>query len=118
MFRRLHAALLVVILLWQPLAVLVPTTLIQQGIELAHLIEHGQGEDHHHHHDDGALHTDHDGEKTHHFHMDSGANPAGLMPALLLSFINIPSASPMEVGRPIHASPDLEGPLRPPMQAT
>ncbi len=115
MFRRLHALLLLAVLLWQPLAMLVPTALARQGIELAHLIGHGHGEDHHHH-DDGALHTDHDAEKTPHSHMDSGATPAGLLSSLRLCFINIPSASPAEVGRLWRASPDLEGPLRPPMQ--
>ena len=115
MFRRLHALVLLVVLLWQPLVMLVPTALAQQGIELAHLIGHGHGEDHHHH-DDGMLHTDHDGEKTQHSHLDSGATPAGLLTSLRLSFINITSASPSEMSCLWCASPDLEGPLRPPMQ--
>ena len=114
MSPSIRAFILLLVLLWQSMAMLGPVTLAQQVGEIEHLAVHGQ-DNSHHHHADHALHMDDVNDvAVQHFHADSGSNIAGLLRTLLPVVSPIRSMSPPETSHVIWLSPTLEGPLRPP----
>ena len=115
MSRSLRALILLVVLLWQSMAMLGPVTVAQRAGELEHLAVHSQ-DTNHHHHADHALHMEDDDSLVQHLHADSGTNTAGLLTSLAPVVARIRSMSPPETSHVIWRSPTLEGPLRPPMQ--
>ena len=75
--RSLRALILLLVLLWQSMAMLGPVRLAQQVGEIEHLVVHGQDSSHHHH-SDHALHMDDVNDvAVQHIHADSGTNTAG-----------------------------------------
>lgn len=117
MSARLRALLLLIVLLWQSVAVLGSVTVAQRASEMTHLTVHAQDDDHHHH-ADHALHMETDPSDEgagKHLHADSGSHPAGLLNAPLTSLAYCRAVSPAEQSHALWLSPTLEGPLRPPM---
>ena len=117
MSARLRALLLLIVLLWQSVAVLGSVTVAQRAREMTHLTVHAQDDDHHHH-ADHALHMETDPSDEgagKHLHADSGSHPAGLLNAPLTSLAYCRAVSPAEQSHALWLSPTLEGPLRPPM---
>ena len=114
MTGRLRALLLLIVLLWQSVAVFGSVTVAQRVGELTHLTVHAQEADHHHH-ADKALHMEEDEGAGKHLHADSGSQPAGLLSSHLISLGYIRPISPAEKSHSLWLSPTLEGPLRPPM---
>ena len=116
MSRSLRALILLLVLMWQSVAMLGTVKVAQQVGEIEHLAVHGQDSSHHHHadHADHALHMD-DDVAVQHIHADSGNNAAGLLATFLPVVSPIRSISPPETSHAFWRSPTLDGPLRPPM---
>jgi hypothetical protein len=109
---RLHALLVVLCLLWQPLGALLPAALEQRAQAIGHALVHEQAVDHHHH-DDASLRLDGADEAPHHHLLDGGQPPA-----LVVQVASIEPAAPATGVRAdetmLPPSAVLEGPLRPP----
>lgn len=112
--HRLRALLLLVILVWQSVAMLGPVTVAQRADGLAHMAVHLQ-EASHHHHADETLHLDGGNDAVPHFHADSGSSPTGLLTSSGAAVMHLKPTLPLEGSPLIWHAPTLEGPLRPPM---
>ena len=115
MSRGFRALILLIVLLWQSMAMFGSVTVAQRAGELEHMAVHCQDAQHHHHADQ-ALHMDDDGAGLQHLHADAGTNTAGLLTTVIPALARIRSMSPPETTHAIWLSLTLEGPLRPPMQ--
>lgn len=115
MTLRLCSVLVVVCLLWQPFAALLPAGLDVRAEQLRHAIVHDQ-ERGHHHHDDASLHLD-ASDAPDHQHATDGGQPQAMASARLdLGLVRLPSRiAAVDPVRP--PSVDLDGLLRPPRAA-
>ena len=114
MTRRPFTLLFLAVFLWQSLAVLGTTNIVERAGELNHLVAHDQDAKHHHHADQ-SLHMDDDDGASQHQHADTNPNTAVLLAAFQLAAISIATFSPPEKDRTMWRSHTLEGPFRPPM---
>ena len=114
MIRRPFTLLFLAVFLWQSLAVLGTTNIVERAGELDHLVAHDQDANHHHHADQ-SLHMDGDDGPSQHQHADTNPNTAVLLTAFQLAPISIAAFSPTEKNRTVWRSHTLEGPFRPPM---
>ena len=114
MIRRPFTLLFLAVFLWQSLAGLGSTNIVERAGELDHLVAHDQDANHHHHADQ-SLHMDDDDGPSQHQHADTNPNTAVLLTAFQLAAISIATFSPPERDRTMWRSHTLEGPFRPPM---
>ena len=114
MLKRCVALLLIAVSLFQAASATgLAQACLAQDTELVHLALHWQGEGHHHH-EDGSIHTDDSPEAVQHAMADCSMHHPGLIVALPLASVDLPSqrvAAPLLRQPP---SPYLDGLQRPP----
>ncbi len=117
MQRSFRALFLVLVLLWQSLAMAGTVSVAQRAGEIEHMAVHCQDGSDHHHHADHALHMDDaDDTASQHLHADTGTSGTGLLTTAFPAESRVASMSPPQTRHAPWRSPTLDGPLRPPMQ--
>ena len=108
-----RALVLLIVILWQSIAMLGPVILAQRAGELEHMAVHVQDANHHHH-ADHVMHLDDDSGAVQHLHADTGNSATGLLTSFARSIVQSSSLLALEARQTVWRSPSLEGPLRPP----
>lgn len=117
MHRRVTAVLILLVLLWQSVAVAAPGWAFSQVQDLAHSVLHWSAGAHHHH-DDGSHHQDDSAESVQHVIADAGVHAATLLARARSDFPGLDGSSPAMTTDALRPPPYLDGPHRPPRSAT
>lgn len=111
---RVHRALLLILVMfWQILMLLAPTSFSDRAEQYRHVTVHSQELDHHHH-DDRSLHMEKAATSIDHLHADHGFESVGVVSTLIDIKSSFKPQFPGFDVSTMHLSTFLEGPLRPP----
>ena len=113
MFRRHRAIFLVLALLWQALAMLLPAQVHARADLIAHAVGHWQDADHHHH-ADASLHVDEHEDQAVHDHSHEGVQPSAILPSAGVFAADVPRSGLLTLIAREPPSVFLRAPLRPP----